>query len=349
MAKADRPTLHVIAAPNGAGKTTLYQNELKDRYPDVEFVNADELARQHFGHAAHTLEESQMGQRLAEDRRRALMAEHKSLITESTFSHRSKLDLVRDAQAAGYGIAVYHVNVRSANVSVDRVAFRVDTGGHPVPEDKIRDRYERNKQLIRQAVKLADRGYVFDNSVMSKPHTLAIELRLGQAVRVSRSMPAWARHLYEPELEHYSAARQNRPAASFAEAQKIGRTQLHEEARIFIARAGGRYVGAVIGETDLHTLQQIGKKSAVAHFTARLDKQLAVGDHASVTYDRAGTAHVQRESDRDSGVAKSIGAQYSHSKTKPGQVNEPPATYAQTALGRLKDPASAAKQWPASP
>ncbi|RUT78183.1 zeta toxin family protein, partial [Mesorhizobium sp. M7A.T.Ca.US.000.02.2.1] len=132
------PTLHVIAGPNGAGKTTLYRNRLEKRYPDAEFVNADELALKEFGHPARTAAESARGQELAENRRRELMAERKSLVTESTFSHPSKVDLVREAKAAGYEVVLYHVNVRSPNVSVMRVAHRVDKGGHPVPEDKIR-------------------------------------------------------------------------------------------------------------------------------------------------------------------------------------------------------------------
>lgn len=298
MAKDTRPTLHMIAGPNGAGKSTLYRNELADRYPDAEFVNADDLARQHYGHAAVTLEESKMGQKLAEDRRRALMAEHKSLVTESTFSHPSKLALLRDAKAAGYRIAVYHVNVYSANVSVARVADRVHDGGHPVPEDKIRERYERNQQLIREAVKLADVALVYDNSKLGTPHQLAFMLQRGEPVHVSDRVPKWARELYAPELKQFSAARQNRPAASFAEAEAIVHAQLHPNARTFIARAGGRYAGEIIGETDLHVLQRIGKDSAVAHFTNKLDKALAVGDRATVTYDQAGHAKVQRVAER---------------------------------------------------
>src|SRR3546814_14360230 len=86
------PAFIILAGPNGAGKSTLYRNELKDRYRSLEFINADELAMRHFGHAAQTLEESRMGQHLADARREALMAANQSLITESPFSPRPKLD-----------------------------------------------------------------------------------------------------------------------------------------------------------------------------------------------------------------------------------------------------------------
>lgn len=207
MAKESKPILHILVGPNGAGKSTLYEDWLKDRLPGVEFVNADELARKHYGHAAQTLEESQTGQRLADERRQALMAERKSLITESTFSHPSKLDLVRYAKASDYRVAMYHVNVRDATVSVDRVTYRVGHGGHPVPENKIRDRYERNQALIHEAVKLADRAFIFDNSIMGQPHRLAMELQHGEIIHTGPDMPAWAQALYKAELSRYETQR----------------------------------------------------------------------------------------------------------------------------------------------
>lgn len=289
----DYPTLHVIAGPNGAGKTSLYHLRLSKRFPNAEFVNADELAKQHYGHAAQTLEESRTGQQLAEDRRNTLMAERKSFVAESTFSHPSKLSLVQHAKAAGYRVALYHVNVRSANLSVDRVNQRVQEGGHPVPENKIRERYVRNQQLILRAAKIADRAYVYDNSKRDEPHRLALALRRGEIVTASSRVPKWVREIYHAELKRYSPAPQRRPAASFAEARKIAREQLGEDARILIARSGGRYIGNIVGKTELHTIQKIGENTAVAHFTDKLEKSLLVGEEATVSYDGTGKVHVQ--------------------------------------------------------
>jgi predicted ABC-type ATPase len=115
------------------------------------------------------------------------------------------IDLVRDAKAAGYEVLLYHVNVRSPVLSVARVADRVDKGGHPVPEDKIRQRYDRNQPLIREAAKLADRVYVFDNSALGKPHELVLILKCGEVVRVSKDIPAWARQLYAEELMRHGS------------------------------------------------------------------------------------------------------------------------------------------------
>ncbi|MFM2287711.1 MAG: hypothetical protein RL684_854 [Pseudomonadota bacterium] len=286
------PIFHIIAGPNGAGKSTLYRTLIQPTFPSAEFVNADLLAQAHYGKAATTREESETGQRLAETRRRELMAARKSLVTESTFSHPSKLDLVRDAIALGYEVRVYHVNLRSPDLAVKRVERRVGDGGHPVPEDKTRERYTRNQPIIRDAVRLAHRAYVFDNSEFGQPHRRVLAFQQGQAVYVDRQVPAWARELYAGELRGYAAERLNRPAASFETAKRMTQAQLGEAAVLRIARLdSSRYVGKIIAETDLHVVQQLGDRSAVAHFKSLLSPAPALNDSCAIAY-RDGRASV---------------------------------------------------------
>lgn len=196
---AHLPTLYVLAGPNGAGKSTFYRARLS-RLTGAEFVNADELALQAFGHVAETIEESAEGQRLAETRRRELMAKKADLVVETTFSHPSKLDLLRDAKAAGYELVVYHLNLESADLAVDRVAGRVRRGGHPAPEDRIRARYARNQPLIRAAVLLADRALVLDSSEMGAAPTPLIAFSDGRPTEVADHLPDWAIVLYGGDL-----------------------------------------------------------------------------------------------------------------------------------------------------
>ena len=280
----------VLAGPNGAGKSTLYETRVKDRRPDVEFVNPDKIAEKLYGRHPQTQDEMTAAQRLAEDRRAELMRERKSLVVESTFSHPSKLDLIRDAKAAGYEVLVHHVNVLSANISVARVANRVQEGGHPVPEDKIRERYERNQVLIRQAVKMADRAVVWDNSKRGEPPTRAVQFEQGLATWAGKDVPAWARTLYSAELEHFSQSRLNAPAASFAEAKQIVAIK-DPDARVHVARPG-RYVGTIVGETSMHVVQQLQKAqgatkasgSYVAHFKKVLDRIPDIGKVVEIAH-----------------------------------------------------------------
>ncbi|WP_435104906.1 zeta toxin family protein [Arhodomonas sp. AD133] len=288
MAKDDRPTMHMIAGPNGAGKSTLYRTEIQPLDTSAEFVNADELAQRHYGHSAQTLEESQTGQRLAEERRRQLMAEGKSLVAESTFSHPSKVDLLREAKAADYRVVLYHVNVSSPDLSVYRVASRVDSGGHPVPEDKIRERYQRNQALIHQASGIADHTHVFDNSRRNELPHRAIELREGRAVWVDESVPKWTRELYAEELAQYAPQRANRAVASFEAAHALTQRSLGETAQTYIARPGGTYSGGVLGQTEEHVVQQVGERFTVAHFESHLSHTPKVGERATIAYSAEG-------------------------------------------------------------
>jgi predicted ABC-type ATPase len=201
------PVLHILAGPNGAGKTTLYEAFVR-RVTDAEFVNADRLSFEALGRHALTREDAELGQRLANERRDALLDARQSLVTESTFSHPSKLELVQKAKALGYKVVVYHVNVRTAEHAVARVTAREGEGGHPVPEANIRGRYARNPPLIREAVLMADAAYVFDNSVLGAPPRRVISFAAGRVTAVTIDLPDWATTLYGPDL---AASRQQAP------------------------------------------------------------------------------------------------------------------------------------------
>jgi len=280
----EKPILHVLAGPNGAGKSTLYNEVLKHRHPSAPFVNADDLARGYFGHPAQTLIESQIGQRLADEKRDALLAARESFFTETTFSHPSKLELLHNARALGYEVRVYHVNVRNSNLSVLRVAARVVKGGHDVPQDKIHARYVRNQALIRDAVRYADKAIVFDNSATGQPPSTALILRHGRVTSVASMVPRWARELYADDLTRYTPERVNAPAASFKDAERLAAQVLGAGARVFVAKRGGRYTGDVIGTTALHVVQRLNDKTAVAHFANRLERQPEQGDSVAINY-----------------------------------------------------------------
>lgn len=284
MSPRRRPTLHVLAGPNGAGKSTLYRDRVQPYYPGVEFVNADLLAKEHFGHNAETPKESLKGQELAEARRAALMEARKDLVTESTFSHPSKLDLIRDAADKGYRVVLYHVNVRSPEISVKRVQGRVLQGGHPVPEEKIRERYERNQQLIRAAAMLADRAFVFDNSVWRQKPRLAFRLDKGVVADLRDNVPAWARELYKDQLANFTLSKQNPAAFSFAEAKEMAKSLAGTDASVAVARHGLQYAGKLVAETSLHLVQQLDQKSFVAHLRSSLPPNVDVGQNVQLNY-----------------------------------------------------------------
>jgi predicted ABC-type ATPase len=93
-----------------------------------------------------------------------------------------------------------HVGVGSPDLSVARVASRVDLGGHDVPETKIRERYDRSAPLIREAVLLAANGLVYDNSVAGQFPKLILTFVQGLLLAVRPDPPMWIRRAYAVDL-----------------------------------------------------------------------------------------------------------------------------------------------------
>lgn len=162
--------LHVVIGPNGSGKTTFVTEFLALELPGYAYVNADEIAKARWpaDSDAHAYEAAQV----AAETRAHLIAGGRSFIAETVFSHPSKLDLIRSAQEAGYEV-VPHVMLVPEELAVRRVAYRVQAGGHDVPEHKIRERYHRLWRLVAHAISLADRAVVYDNSRSAGPVKIA--------------------------------------------------------------------------------------------------------------------------------------------------------------------------------
>lgn len=190
---AGRPTLFVIAGPNGAGKSTFYDTVLAGRV-DAPFINPDIIQREEIGDPS--MQASYAAAKLAEKRRREFLASGQSFVMETVFSHPSKLELLRDARAAGFRIVVFHLMLASPDIAVARVEGRVEEGGHPVPEDKVRSRFARNAALIRQATLMADRAQVFDASALNERPRLLLELSNGNITRQADAWPDWFLETY---------------------------------------------------------------------------------------------------------------------------------------------------------
>ncbi|KQY60572.1 ATPase [Aeromicrobium sp. Root495] len=180
------PVLHLLAGPNGSGKSAYAERVLEPR-THLPFVNADVIAARLWPDDAesHAYDASQ----LAAEERDRLLAARSSFITETVFSHPSKVDLVRRALAAGYLVEL-HVVLVPEGTSVARVGFRVARGGHSVPERKIRERYERLWSLVALARDLATSTTFYDNTSARDPYRVVAVYEAGVLVSPAR-WPAW--------------------------------------------------------------------------------------------------------------------------------------------------------------
>lgn len=185
--------LHLIAGPNGAGKSTLYDYLIAPSYPALEFVNADLYERDHLAHVANAQARSEAARVWADARRATLLRSGTSLVSETVFSHPSKLRLIESARARGFSVVLYVVCLDEPRVLLARVRRRVGEGGHHVPPDKILERYPRTLANLAQAVKLADMSMLFDARDVSRggPRLIAVCADGGVELHAS-PLPRWA-------------------------------------------------------------------------------------------------------------------------------------------------------------
>ncbi|WP_176454342.1 hypothetical protein [Siphonobacter sp. BAB-5385] len=109
--------------------------------------------------------DERLAQILADFLRKKLLAEKKKFSFETVFSHESKLDIMRKAAEQGYKVYLYFVSTEDYQINQFRVENRVKQGGHDVPVDKIKSRYDRSLGLLHEAAQLTYQTFFFDNSV----------------------------------------------------------------------------------------------------------------------------------------------------------------------------------------
>jgi predicted ABC-type ATPase len=132
--------LYIIAGCNGAGKTTASYTILPEILDCDEFVNADEIAK---GLSPFRPEKAgiQAG-RLMLQRIKSLITKEQDFAFETTLATKSYKNFVADTQTDGYSVTLIFFYLSSQDLAVKRVETRVKEGGHDIPENVIRRRYE---------------------------------------------------------------------------------------------------------------------------------------------------------------------------------------------------------------
>lgn len=181
------PDLFVLAGPNGAGKTTFFERVLAPT--GLDFINADRIAALRWpgSELAHSYAAAEEAARL----RDRYLDERRSFITETVFSHPSKVDLVRRAAELGYRVHL-RVLMIPVELAVARVEQRSKEGGHLVPEAKIVERHARLWPLVSDAIGAAFESRVYDSSGQrGRPFIEVARYRLGVALD-DADWPRWA-------------------------------------------------------------------------------------------------------------------------------------------------------------
>jgi predicted ABC-type ATPase len=195
------PNLFLIAGPNGAGKSTSAPELLSGVRGVTEFVNADVIAKE------QGVSEIQAG-RITLNRLTALAAARRDMAFETTLASHLLLPRIRSMKASGYRLHLFFFWLPNADTAVKRVASRVAGGGHNIPEDVIRRRYERGlENFFNQYSPVADSWTLFDNAAFFPARRIAWR-EVGEAVRIGDNA-LWRQlvtRYMKPRVEQQEAA-----------------------------------------------------------------------------------------------------------------------------------------------
>ncbi len=147
------PEAIVFAGPNGSGKSTI------TRMAKIEgaYINADDIKRT-------TLCTDLEAAVKAEELREYMIENRKDFTFETVLSTDRNLRLLQKAKEHGYFVRGIYVLTFNADINVARVNVREALGGHGVPEEKIRSRYDKAIALIPRLVAICDILHIYDNT-----------------------------------------------------------------------------------------------------------------------------------------------------------------------------------------
>lgn len=179
-----RPIVVAIAGPNGAGKTTFFHVHLASA--GFRFVNADVLA-------GELSTDPYDAARLAAALREALVQRGESFVFETVFSDPAgdKLAFLDATARRGYEVVLCYIGLSSADQSSERVSMRVSQGGHDVPDEKLRSRFPRTLNNLREAIAHLPHVLVYDNSDLNAPFRQVAVFDHGKLRQFTDRIPDW--------------------------------------------------------------------------------------------------------------------------------------------------------------
>lgn len=151
------PTLIIIAGPNGAGKTTFAREYLFADERSFEFVNADEISG---NVAVSDIEAARMMLRRIDE----LVTSESDFAVETTLANLSYAQKIPDWRRRGYLVSLAFLRLDSAEDAITRVQKRVAAGGHGIPENMIRRRFNRSKNYFEAIYRpIVDEWYIWES------------------------------------------------------------------------------------------------------------------------------------------------------------------------------------------
>ena len=177
--------VYIIAGPNGSGKTTFAREFLPTYAHCPNFVNADLIAQglSPFSPRAAAIRSG----RLVLEEIHGFARKEADFGFETTLSGKSYVNLLKALKRQGYKLHLFFLWVPGPELAVARIKERVAEGGHNVPIQDVKRRFNRSiSNFFRLYEPLLD-SWMFFNNAGSVPILIA-KRKNGQSEIIDREL-----------------------------------------------------------------------------------------------------------------------------------------------------------------
>lgn len=153
----------IIAGPNGAGKTTFAREFLPNEANCPDFINADLIASglSPFRPEVMAVRAGRLMLQEIDTRIRKL----ENFAFETTLSGKVYANKISEWQRLGYHVKLIFLSLPNVDIALARIAARVAQGGHNVPEQTVRRRFDAGRLNFERLYKrIVDAWVLYDNS-----------------------------------------------------------------------------------------------------------------------------------------------------------------------------------------
>lgn len=203
------PRIYVLAGVNGAGKSSVggaaFRESGGDYYNPDEATGSLLVANQHLTQAEANSIAWRKGIALLE---RAIH-DRLHFAFETTLGGNTVTRLLKLAASQGFEVYVWYAGLSRPELHVQRVRARVRKGGHDIPEEHIRRRYENSRLNLIELLPSITALRLFDNSAEADPSAgkrpsplLVLEVEHGKILNGDLSKtPNWAKPILAAALK----------------------------------------------------------------------------------------------------------------------------------------------------
>lgn len=157
-------TIHVFAGVNGSGKSSILGEFIRSQ--GGSYFNPDSYTKALMtADPALSLREAQSEAWLFGKNELTKACEDQiAFAFETTLGGKTITDILLRAATSGTRVSVYYIGLNSMELNIKRVAERVERGGHDIPIEKIRQRWEGSLLNIIRLLPHLNELLVYDNS-----------------------------------------------------------------------------------------------------------------------------------------------------------------------------------------